>query len=138
MVAPRELSVFVDESGDVGSLQAHSPFYILGLVFHDQSYSISSNVQIIRTKLVQRGFSQNHAIHTAPLIRGEYEYEWLKLDKRRALFRDLFHFFRSCKVRQRTLLLNKQTVGHGADLLAALATELSNVISNNRVCCRSW
>ena len=32
----RELSVFVDESGDFGEYDYHSPYYIITLVFHNQ------------------------------------------------------------------------------------------------------
>ena len=30
----KELSVFVDESGDFGQYEQHSPFYIISLVMH--------------------------------------------------------------------------------------------------------
>lgn len=33
----REISVFVDESGDFGEYEKHSPYYIVTMVFHDQS-----------------------------------------------------------------------------------------------------
>ena len=29
----KELSIFIDESGDLGNYQNHSPFYIISLVF---------------------------------------------------------------------------------------------------------
>ncbi len=32
-----ELSVFIDESGDFGPYEHHAPYYIITLVFHDQS-----------------------------------------------------------------------------------------------------
>lgn len=31
----KELSIFIDESGDFGKYDYQSPFYILTLVFHD-------------------------------------------------------------------------------------------------------
>ena len=34
-----ELSVFVDESGDFGEYDHHAPYYIISLVFHNQSES---------------------------------------------------------------------------------------------------
>ncbi|MBE5763941.1 MAG: DUF3800 domain-containing protein [Clostridiales bacterium] len=33
----KELSIFVDESGDFDIESKHSPYYIFSLVFHDQS-----------------------------------------------------------------------------------------------------
>ena len=35
-----ELSVFVDESGDFGEYDYHAPYYIISLVFHNQSHDI--------------------------------------------------------------------------------------------------
>ncbi|MCR4612104.1 MAG: DUF3800 domain-containing protein [Lachnospiraceae bacterium] len=32
----KELSIFIDESGDFGEYATHSPFYIITMVFHDQ------------------------------------------------------------------------------------------------------
>jgi len=40
----KELSVFIDESGDFGIFESHSPFYIVTLVFHDQSIDITANI----------------------------------------------------------------------------------------------
>ena len=31
----KELSIFVDESGDFGEYDHHSPFYIISMVLHD-------------------------------------------------------------------------------------------------------
>jgi hypothetical protein len=36
----KELSVFIDESGDFGEYSPHSPYYIITMVFHDQSNDI--------------------------------------------------------------------------------------------------
>jgi len=40
----KELSVFVDESGDFGPSEYHSPYYIVTLVFHDQSADIGKTL----------------------------------------------------------------------------------------------
>ena len=39
-----ELSVFVDESGDFGEYDYHAPYYIISLVFHNQSNDIQSDL----------------------------------------------------------------------------------------------
>ena len=66
----KELSVFVDESGDFGEYDYHSPFYIISLVFHDQVYDI--------------GWAK-HCIHAGPIIRSEEEYRGVTLDERRKI-----------------------------------------------------
>ena len=37
----KELSVFIDESGDFGEYSPHSPYYIITMVFHNQDTSIN-------------------------------------------------------------------------------------------------
>ena len=32
----KELSIFIDESGDFGEYDYHSPWYIVTMVFHEQ------------------------------------------------------------------------------------------------------
>ncbi len=51
----RELSIFIDESGDFGPFEKHSPFYVLSLVFHDQSDDIGGHLDKIHEALVVRG-----------------------------------------------------------------------------------
>ena len=40
----RELSIFIDESGDFGPYDYHSPYYIIAMVFHDQTADISGPI----------------------------------------------------------------------------------------------
>ena len=40
----KELSVFVDESGDFGEFDPRTPYYIIALVFHDQSVKINDDL----------------------------------------------------------------------------------------------
>ena len=39
-----ELSIFIDESGDFGPYDFRSPYYIITMVFHDQSVDISEPI----------------------------------------------------------------------------------------------
>ena len=39
------LSIFIDESGDFGELKERPAYYLVTLVFHDQSRDISDNVK---------------------------------------------------------------------------------------------
>ena len=40
----KELSVCVDESGDFGGYEIHSPYYIVTMVFHDQDIDITERI----------------------------------------------------------------------------------------------
>ena len=74
----RELSIFVDESGDFGEYKQHAPYYIITMVFHDQSNDISSNITMLNRALRQIGYGDEQAVHTEPLIRREPPYQYFQ------------------------------------------------------------
>ena len=45
------LSVFVDESGDFGEYSFHSPYYIITMLFHNQTQTIDAQVQKLNREL---------------------------------------------------------------------------------------
>ena len=68
----KEISIFVDESGDFGKYDWHSPYYIISMVIHDQDVDISEGVSRLEAELSDLGL-KNHCVHAGPLIRGEDE-----------------------------------------------------------------
>lgn len=87
----KELSIFVDESGDFGEYDYHSPYYILSFVFHDQDLDLTSALDILNQKLYSLGLG-TAAIHTGPVIRQEEIYNAIDLDTRRKIMRVLLTF----------------------------------------------
>ena len=87
----KELSVFVNESGDFGQYDYHSPYYILSFDFHDQEADITSALDILNQKLYSLGLG-TAAIHTGPVIRQEEIYNAIDLDTRRKIMRVLLAF----------------------------------------------
>ena len=77
-----ELSVFVDESGDFGEYDYHAPYYIISLVFHNQSHDIQFDLSHFNDELAYLNLS-NHCVHAGPIIRSEEEYKGMSLDERR-------------------------------------------------------
>ena len=63
-----ELSVFIDESGDFGPYERHALYYIITLLFHNQSFDISEQIKHLKRHLAEQGFAEIHDIHFAPLI----------------------------------------------------------------------
>ncbi len=102
------LSVFIDESGDFGPCSPHSPYYIITLLMHDQGKSIDEQVEHLKRHVSEMGFSQSHAIHSAPLIRREKDYEHMDLQSRRKLFRYLLTFMRLCDIRYKAFTFKKR------------------------------
>lgn len=80
----KELSIFIDESGDFGPYDPKSPYYIVAMVFHDQRNQISSLVSRLDRELTYLNF-EDSCIHTGPLIRNEGYYSRLTLKEGRFL-----------------------------------------------------
>ena len=45
-MAEKILSVFIDESGDFGQYNSHSPYYLVAMVLHNQDVDISGNISV--------------------------------------------------------------------------------------------
>lgn len=124
----RELSIFVDESGDFGPPASHSPYYVLSLVFHDQHDGIVEQLEHIHTALADRGLPATHAIHIGPLIRREADYRWMDISDRRSIFRVLVDFVRRCDVAHYSWIFTKREYPDGDALLGAMARELGSFL----------
>ncbi|TSD62171.1 DUF3800 domain-containing protein [Aeromicrobium piscarium] len=120
----REFSIFIDESGDFGPFQKHSPFYVLSLVLHDQSDDISRHLDSIHEGLRARKLPQDHAVHTGPLIRREREYRWMGLSDRRSIFRMLVDFVHRCDVTYHSWVFSKRELDDSDRLVSAMSREL--------------
>ena len=44
----KELSIFVDESGDFGEYNHRTPYYIISMVLHDQKIDITENFRLLK------------------------------------------------------------------------------------------
>jgi len=120
----KELSVFIDESGDFGAYEHHSSFYIVTLVFHDQSEDISKNISILDSKIRNYGMP-NYTIHTAPLIRREDEFFSLTLLDRKRIFNAIYNFARTSKILYHSIIVEKKQCVEEYDLVFKLTKQLS-------------
>lgn len=81
----RELSIFNDELGDVGSC---SDYYLVGFAFHDQWVDISASINRYRRSLSDAGLIERTS-HFIPVIRGHEQYTQIDLSVRK---RNLMRF----------------------------------------------
>ncbi|MFT4299880.1 MAG: DUF3800 domain-containing protein [Aeromicrobium sp.] len=132
------MSIFIDESGDFGPVEAHSPYYVISLVFHDQSDDITGHLDKIHDALVARGLPAGHGIHTGPLIRRERDYRWLDVRERRSLFRVLVDFVRTTDISHRSWVFTKKDVGDANALVSIMSRELGAFIRDNFGYFQSW
>lgn len=126
----KELSIFVDESGDFGNYEKHAPFYIISMVFHDQSINITPNIKKLDKELNYLGCSC-HAVHTEPLIRRETPYQYYTPDERRTIFSKLFYFILSCNIQYKTFVFHKNKYPDTLHLETHMIRKLSYFIRDN-------
>ena len=121
----QKLSIFVDESGDFGEYQPHSPYYIISMVIHEQDKDISHNIEKLNSSL--RYFNlQDDAIHTAPLIRREEIYIHMPPNERRRIFSLLYQFVLNCDIRYKVFIFQKKHYDSTLALQAAMAREMDS------------
>lgn len=126
----KTLSIFIDESGDFGPYDFRTPYYIVSMVFHDQSIDISKNIDIFEDHLRYNNYI-NHAVHTGPLIRRESYYENDFLTVRKSLFNALFNFARKLDIHYTSLIIDRKDCSNELELIALLSKGLSSIIKNN-------
>ena len=127
----KELSIFVDESGDFGAFEQHAPYYIITMVFHNQSNDISPNISILNNALKQIGYGGEQAVHTESLIRREPPYQYFQPNERRAIFSKLYYFTLNCDIKYKSFVFRKAEYENSFKLEARMARDLSRFIKEN-------
>ena len=107
MSRTKEISVFVDESGSFEPDEESSRFYLICLVFHDQSSSIATLIDTLELFLEQAGLGRSHCVHVGPLIRREDEYNQMHREERQAIFRRMMAFVRKSDISYRCFMIDK-------------------------------
>jgi len=119
----RVLDIAIDESGDFGDYQRHSPYYIVAMLFHDKRNDITCASHLLDNQIINLGYDI-HAIHTGPIIRREDRYTNLNIDERKKLLNALIHFNRRVDVMYNVIYIEKKEC---ADIIE-ITTKLSKKI----------
>jgi hypothetical protein len=123
-----ELSIFTDETGDGGT---NSSYYIVTLVFHDQTKDISPQIERLTTELDNIGFPLGTAVHTYPIIRKEDEYANLPLKLRRKVIDKLVTFSRRCDIAYRSFGVRKREYPDRLKMMGRLSREMALFFRNH-------
>lgn len=126
----KELSIFVDESGDFGEYKQHSPYYIISLVFHDQKIDVSNELVHLEKELSLLGFA-NHCVHTGPIIRKEEPYKHLSIKERRNILNKLVAFYRRVDISYKCFMVEKKHLDDEIEIVAKLSKQVSSFIKDN-------
>ena len=122
----RELSVFVDESGD-SSYQ--SKYYLLTLVFHDQDDDIAPDISRYEQGLADASLP-NIMFHMSPLLNSHLDYRNVGLGVRRQLLVRFSTFVRIAPIKYKTFIYKKSEVPPDK-LEARMRQDLINYLFNN-------
>ncbi|MBO4445981.1 MAG: DUF3800 domain-containing protein [Clostridia bacterium] len=125
-----ELSVFIDESGDFGAFSPRSPFYIISMVFHDQSEIIKIEIEKLNRELSYLGL-EDLCIHTGPIIRKEEIYEAMSIKERRRIFNKLVAFTRQIDIRYKCFYIEKRHYDDIVDISGKLSKDIADFIKDN-------
>jgi len=126
----KELSVFIDESGDFGDYNFHSPYYIITMVFHNQDVDIQEKIDYLDMELSYLGLN-NLCVHTGPIIRKEEIYKDMGLVERRRIFNKMMAFIRSLDVRYKCFYIEKKHIEDSVEATGKLSKQISLFVRNH-------
>ena len=126
----KELSIFIDESGDFGEYAHHSPYYIISMVFHNQYEDIRPAIIKLNNELAFLNLN-NTCIHTGPIIRKEEIYENLSVKERRQIFNKMVAFIRQINIRYKCFCINKKHIQDVVEATGKLSKQISQFIRDH-------
>ena len=132
-MAKRKLSVFVDESGSFLYPDSDSRFYVIGMVFHDQSIDIRQQLTDMDRAIDEIGLDpETFVFHAGPLIRREQGYEFLGRRLRERIFARMMTFARKIDFKYKCIIADKRYVTSPAQLAEKLRDGLSRFVGSHK------
>ena len=126
----KELSIFIDESGDFGEYDYRCPYYIIAIVINDQSYDISADLEKLERELDYIGYP-NHCVHAGPIIRQEEEYRFESMEVRQKIMKKMMSFLRQVNIKCNTVYIEKEHISDKVEAAGKLAKQLSHFLRDN-------
>lgn len=117
------LSIFIDESGDVGFIKDASKYYIMTFVMHNQNDDIKSNIDRIKDYPI---------FHAGPLIRREYPFIDIDMKSRKKIFQAIFMFTLSLPIKTTSFCYEKKVFNNNLlKMQAKITKDVYNFLSDN-------
>lgn len=123
----KELSIFIDESGDFGEYDPKAPYYIISMVAHEQRNNIAEQVKNLDKVLSETELRRNF-VHVGPLIRREAEYRNLTILERRRILKKMLAFVDKIEFRHTSFVVEKKHINDDKVLIQKLAQQFSEFI----------
>ena len=128
---PKTLSIFVDESGNFSFPDSDSRFYIVSMVFHDQSVDITPEIIRLEQSDTEVGL-EGHCFHAGPLIRREKNYSMLSRQLRGRIFSRMMAFARKVDYKYHCLSVDKKFITSTDQIVSKLQSALNDFIFSHR------
>lgn len=126
----KELSVFIDESGDFGEYSPHSPYYIISMVFHNQENGIEDHVKKLNRELSFLGL-ENHCVHTGPIVRREEDYSSMNITERRRILNKMISFIKQIDIKYKCFYIEKKHLVDPVDASGKLSKMIATFVRDN-------
>lgn len=126
----KELSVFIDESGDFGEYSSHSPYYIITMIFHNQEDSIEEAVHQLDDAFRNMNL-ENHCVHVGPLIRREEDYKYMEIKERQRILNKMIAFIRNADITYKSFFIEKKHIEDRVEATGKLAKIIGGFIRDN-------
>ena len=123
----RELSIFIDESGDFGEVKERPSYYLVTMVFHNQAIDITKEIERLEESMRMSGFELEY-IHTGPVIRREQIFSMYPMEERRKLLYKMLYFYNKCDVSHDTVIVNRKEAIDKISLSERLSKEIEKMI----------
>ena len=124
---PRELSIFVDESG---SQKGHSRYCIVSLVFHDQSQLLAPAQEAMERDLRTKSLPII-PFHASPLMYGKDEYKNLDMETRKKLLSSFEAFCRRTPFMCKTFTYKRSEIPLAENFIVRFKRDLVVFLSEN-------
>ena len=124
----KELSVFIDESGDFGETKERPAYYLVTFVFHNQDDGIEEQVSKLEESVRSSGFDVEY-IHTGPVIRREEIFARYSIDERRKLLYKMLNFVNRCPISYLTVIVDRRQAMNKIALSGRLAKAINRALS---------
>lgn len=126
----KELSIFIDESGDFGEMKERPAYYLVTFVFHNQDNDIEEQVSKLNESVRASGFNVEY-IHTGPVIRREEVFQRYSIDERRKLLYKMLNFVNSCPISYLTVVIDRKEATDKIALSGKLAKIINRALSEH-------
>lgn len=136
----KELSIFIDESGDYGILgdklvnlkhKKQEELYVISFVFHDQQIDISNQIDFQNKKNEYFGFDVTKPLHFAPLLRGDDDfYKSFTNDEKLSIYMSESYFINHIDISCAIITIDKTSVQSADEFKSKFVTAINSLYSS--------